>query len=302
MTPTIAVVDYGMGNRRSVEKALERVGARAFVSRDHTELQAADGLLLPGVGAFPAAMAVIRELGLDELLRGVAAAGTPLFGSCMGMQLLFERSAEHGGAEGLGLLRGEVRGLPGGRRPPADLPPAEPRPADLPPAEPRPADLPTAAPRPAAPRPADLPPAEPRPADLPTAAPRPAAPRPADGGSPLLLKLPHIGWSEVRWRRRTALNDGLPDPAFLYHVHSFVAYPADPEVVLGTAEYGEIFPAVVEQGNIFGAQSHPEKSSTHGLRLLGNFVGICAAAAAARMPTTQRAHSPKGGVGLCAPS
>ena len=100
-----------MGNRRSVEKALERVGARAFVSRDPAELRAADGLLLPGVGAFPAAMATIRELGLDELLRERAAAGTPLFGSCMGMQLLFERSEEHGGAEGLGLLRGEVRGL-----------------------------------------------------------------------------------------------------------------------------------------------------------------------------------------------
>ncbi len=85
----------------------------------------------------------------------------------------------------------------------------------------------------------------------------------------------------MRWRRRSPLSEGLPDPAFLYHVHSFVAHPADPEVVLGTAEYGEIFPAVVEQDNIYGAQSHPEKSSTHGLRLLGNFVGICAAAAQA---------------------
>ncbi len=236
MKPRIAVVDYGMGNRRSVEKALERVGAQAFVSRDHAELEAADGLLLPGVGAFPAAMEVIRELGLDELLRKVAATGTPLFGSCMGMQLLFERSAEHGGAEGLGLLRGEVRGLLGGGGLSA---------SSL--------------------------------ASGPIASSLGASPAPT-------LKLPHIGWSEVRWRRRSALNEGLPDPAFLYHVHSFVAYPANPEVVLGTAEYGEIFPAVVEQGNIFGAQSHPEKSSTHGLRLLGNFVGICAAAAAARMP------------------
>ena len=102
-----------MGNRRSVEKAVERVGGRAFISRDHDELRAADGLLLPGVGAFPAAMATIRELGLDALLRERAAASTPLFGSCMGMQLLFERSQEHGGAEGLGLLRGEVRGVGG---------------------------------------------------------------------------------------------------------------------------------------------------------------------------------------------
>ncbi len=199
-----------MGNRRSVEKALERVGASAFVTRDPGELRAADGVLLPGVGAFPAAMATIRELGLERLLRELAAQGMPLFGSCMGMQLLFERSAEHGGAEGLGLLRGEVREL----RAPG-------------------------------------------------------------------LKLPHIGWSEVR-RRGGAhpLTAGLPDPAFLYHVHSFVAQPIDEDVILGTAEYGERFPAVVGRGNVFGAQSHPEKSSTHGLALLGNFVGICAARSA----------------------
>ncbi len=141
MTPRIAVVDYGMGNRRSVEKALERVGARAFVSRDHAELRAADGLLLPGVGAFPAAMAVIRELGLDRLLRELAAAGTPLFGSCMGMQLLFERSEEHGGAKGLGLLQGEVRTLETGD-----------------------------------------------------------------------LKLPHIGWSEVAWRRPLPAARGPAGP------------------------------------------------------------------------------------------
>jgi imidazole glycerol-phosphate synthase subunit HisH len=203
--PLIMVVDYGMGNRRSVEKALERVGARAFVSHEHSELRAADGLLLPGVGAFPAAMRTIAQLGLDELLHERAAAGTPLFGSCMGMQLLFERSEEHGGARGLGLLGGEVRSL----RAPG-------------------------------------------------------------------LKLPHIGWSEVRWERTSPLREGLPDPTFLYHVHSFVAHPADEDVILATAQYGERFPAVVGRGNVYGAQSHPEKSSTHGLALLRNFVGICA--------------------------
>jgi glutamine amidotransferase len=210
--PRIAVVDYGMGNRRSVEKALQRVGASAFVSREPAALRAADGLLLPGVGAFPAAMATIRELGLDELLRERAAAGVPLFGSCMGMQLLFERSEEHGGAEGLGLLRGEVRRL----RAPG-------------------------------------------------------------------LKLPHIGWSEVRVRGDSPLCAGLPEPAFLYHVHSFVAQPAEEDVILGVAEYGERFAAVVGRGSVYGAQSHPEKSSAHGLRLLGNFVEICAAGARARV-------------------
>ena len=221
--PRIAVVDYGMGNRRSVEKALERVGARAFVSRDPGELRGADGLLLPGVGAFPAAMATIRDLGLDALLRECAARGTPLFGSCMGMQLLFEYSEEHGGAEGLGLLGGEVRSL----RAPG-------------------------------------------------------------------LKLPHIGWSEVRLRGSSPLCAGLPEPTFLYHVHSFVAHPADPEVILGTAEYGEYFPAIVGRGNVYGAQSHPEKSSAHGLALLGNFVGICAATATATASRGRAAGEPCG--------
>ncbi len=203
----LAIVDYGMGNRRSVEKALERVGAKAtMVSRDHAELRAADGLVLPGVGAFPAAMKVIRELGLDDLLRERAQAGTPIFGSCMGMQLLFEHSEEHGGAEGLGLLKGNVRHL----RAPG-------------------------------------------------------------------MKLPHIGWSEIRWLHDSPLRTGVGEPTFLYHVHSFVVHPADESVILGVAEYGESFPAVVGSGNVFGAQSHPEKSSTHGLALLANFARICAA-------------------------
>lgn len=204
-SPTIAIVDYGMGNRRSVEKSLQRVGARTLMTRDHDQLRAADGLLLPGVGAFPAAMRVIRELGLDEVLRQCAADGTPLFGSCMGMQLLFEESEEHGGAEGLGLLRGSVRRLQAGG-----------------------------------------------------------------------LNLPHIGWNEVRWVRENPLREGLPDPTHLYHVHTFAPHPTDEDAVLGVTEYGETFATVVAQGNIYGAQSHPEKSSAHGLGLLANFTKRCA--------------------------
>ncbi len=207
--PLIAIVDYGMGNRRSVEKSLQRVGARTHTTRDHDALRAADGLLLPGVGAFPAAMAIIRELGLDEVLRERAASGAPLFGSCMGMQLLFEESEEHGGAEGLGILRGSVRRL--------------------------------------------------------------AAPG---------LNLPHIGWNAVRWTQASPLTDGLPDPSFLYHVHTFAPHPSDASVVLGTTDYGEAFATVVGADNVFGAQSHPEKSSAHGLALLSNFTGLCARIAA----------------------
>ncbi len=207
--PLIAIVDYGMGNRRSVEKSLLRVGARTTMTRDHDELRAADGLLLPGVGAFPAAMRIIRELGLDDVLRSVAGSGRPLFGSCMGMQLLFDASEEHGGAEGLGILRGTVRRL--------------------------------------------------------------VAPG---------LNLPHIGWNAVRWTQASPLTDGLPDPSFLYHVHTFAPHPEDESDVLGTTDYGETFATVVGSGNVFGAQSHPEKSSAHGLALLANFTTLCTKVAA----------------------
>jgi imidazole glycerol-phosphate synthase subunit HisH len=107
----IVLLDYGMGNLRSVEKALEHVGARALVSADPDEVRAADGLILPGVGAFPRAMERIRATGLDELIAERAAAGTPILGICLGLQLLFERSEELGGADGLGLLPGNVTRL-----------------------------------------------------------------------------------------------------------------------------------------------------------------------------------------------
>jgi glutamine amidotransferase len=207
--PAIAIVDYGMGNRRSVEKALERVGARPSITRDPAQLRAADGLLLPGVGAFPAAMRTIRELELEDLLVEQARAGVPFFGACMGMQLLFESSSEGEGAEGLGLLRGDVRAL-----------------------------------------------------------------------DTRGLKLPQMGWNDVRWMRETPLNAGLPDPSIFYHVHSYVPHPADQDDVLGVSEYGSPFVTVVSRDNVFGAQFHPEKSSAHGLALLENFAAICARVAA----------------------
>jgi glutamine amidotransferase len=100
-----------MGNLRSVEKALEHVGARATIGADPEAILAADGLILPGVGAFPRAMERIRSTGLDALIAERAAAGTPILGICLGLQLLFERSEELGGADGLGLLPGKVTAL-----------------------------------------------------------------------------------------------------------------------------------------------------------------------------------------------
>lgn len=108
MSARIAILDYGMGNLRSVEKALEHVGVTASITNDAGEVWAADGVILPGVGAFPRAMERIHELGLDELIAERREEGVPILGICLGLQLLFDSSSELGGAEGLGLLEGPV--------------------------------------------------------------------------------------------------------------------------------------------------------------------------------------------------
>jgi imidazole glycerol-phosphate synthase subunit HisH len=202
---TIGLVDYGMGNRRSMQKSLERAGASVVLSGDHDALRATDGLVVPGVGAFAAAMRALKDTGLDDLVRERAHAGTPVLGACLGMQLLFEHGAEHGGSDGLGLLPGEVVPL-----------------------------------------------------------------------DPRGLKLPHIGWNEVRWARPSVLSEGLPDPAPFYHVHSFVPVPAEDDIAVGISDYGTEFASVVGRGNVYGTQFHPEKSSRDGIALLANFIGACA--------------------------
>jgi glutamine amidotransferase len=111
VSANITVVDYGMGNRRSVQKALEHVGAVVTVTGDGERLQEADGLVLPGVGAFPAAMRSLRELGLVDAIRACAAEGIPVLGICLGMQLLFDCSVELEPTEGIGLIAGEVSPL-----------------------------------------------------------------------------------------------------------------------------------------------------------------------------------------------
>ena len=202
---TLGLVDYGMGNRRSMQKSLERAGATVVLSGDHDALRATDGLVVPGVGAFARAMAALDETGLTELIRERAAAGVPVLGSCLGMQLLFERSVEFGETDGLGLLPGEVVRLD------------------------------------------------------------------AHG-----LKLPHIGWNNVRWARDSPLSAGLPDPTPFYHVHSFVpGIDLDSELALGVSDYGSEFASVVGRGKVFGTQFHPEKSSRDGIALLANFVRVC---------------------------
>ena len=203
----IAILDYGMGNLRSVEKALERVGTASVISADPDEVRGADGVILPGVGAFPTAIGRVRDLGLDELVAERAATGVPVLGICLGLQLLFDSTTELGGAQGLGLIPGPVAEVD------------------------------------------------------------------AQG-----LKVPHIGWSPVRWERDSRLTDGIDSETPFYFVHSFAPRPAQDADVLGTAAYGERFACAVERAPLYGVQFHPEKSSSAGLRLLRNFVGICESA------------------------
>jgi glutamine amidotransferase len=106
---TVAVVDYGVGNLRSVEKAFAAAGCNALVSTDKSVLREADALVLPGVGAFGACMKALCERGFDEVIIDRASKGTPVLGVCVGMQMLFEESEEFGRTSGLGLLRGRVR-------------------------------------------------------------------------------------------------------------------------------------------------------------------------------------------------
>ena len=108
----IAIIDYDAGNIRSVEKALTALGEQPVVTRDKENILAADKLILPGVGAFGDAMERLRQYGLVEVIREAVKKGTPLLGICLGLQLLFERSDESDGVEGLGILKGEILKIP----------------------------------------------------------------------------------------------------------------------------------------------------------------------------------------------
>ena len=109
----VAIIDYGVGNLRSVEKAFAATGCEAIVTADENELRNAQRLMLPGVGAFGACMKALSERGFDRLVREKVREGTPLLGVCVGMQLLFDESDEFGATSGLGLLRGRVRRFEG---------------------------------------------------------------------------------------------------------------------------------------------------------------------------------------------
>ena len=109
-----AIVDYGVGNLFSLRSSFGAIGEEAVITSDPAEIEKADRILLPGVGAFADAMEKLRSSGLDEVLRRATEKGTPILGICLGMQLLFEKSYEYGEHKGLGLIQGEVRPIPVG--------------------------------------------------------------------------------------------------------------------------------------------------------------------------------------------
>jgi len=209
VTARIAVLDYGIGNLRSAEKALQHVGADARLVTTAAETDGAAGVVLPGVGAFGRCMEALRESGLDAVTKDAVRSGRPFLGICVGMQMLYEGSEEDPGVAGLGVLPGMVRRLAPG------------------------------------------------------------------------VKHPQMQWNVLEVARPSPLLDGLPDPAWVYFVHSY-APEASPEgaEVAATCEYGGPVVAAVARDNVWATQFHPEKSGAAGLRLLANFAAACGARAA----------------------
>lgn len=206
--PTVALIDYGMGNLRSVQNALEALGANVTVCSNPDGVRDAARVVLPGVGAFGDAMAKLRAAGwvapLTELAMGRK---RPFLGICLGMQLLAERGLEHGEHSGLGWFKGVVRRLEG----------------------------------------------------------------------PPSLRIPHVGWNEVRQTKPGQLLGDLPEGAgaCFYFVHSFALDPVDRSIVAGVTEYGgQEFVAAIEHENVFATQFHPEKSQKFGLAVLRRFLSV----------------------------
>ena len=198
----IAIVDYGVGNLFSLNSSLAAIGADSVVTSDPAVLRGADKILLPGVGAFEDAARKLRESGLADLLKELAAGGKPLLGICLGMQMLFEKSYEFGEHQGLGLLKGSVI--------------------------------------------------------------------PMEGTIPAELKIPHIGWNALHFRKESKLLRYIRENDCVYFVHSYYATDCEGSVI-ATAEYGKELTAAVQQGNVMGCQFHPEKSGPVGLAILRAF-------------------------------
>jgi len=207
-----AVIDYGMGNLRSVVKAIEHVAPRARVvlTSDAAEVARAERVVFPGQGAIAGCMTALDECRLrDAVLEAVNS--KPFLGICLGLQALFDFSEEGGGVQGLGVLPGRVPRFP--------------------------------------------------------------ADRMHDAQTGLALKVPHMGWNQVRQVKSHPLWEGIADGARFYFVHSYYVDAAERRDMAGETEFGIRFTSAAARANIFAVQFHPEKSATAGLRLLENFMG-----------------------------
>jgi len=200
----ILIVDYGMANLRSVQKAFERVGYAAEISSDPSRVGTADKLVLPGVGAFRDAIARLRESHLAEPIVDRIKSGRPFLGICLGLQLLFTKSYEDGEYAGLNLFPGDVVRFP-------------------------------------------------------------------DVAG---LKVPHMGWNQLRIRRPAPLLKEVPDGSAVYFVHSYYATPKNASIVATETDYPEPFASAIWHENVFATQFHPEKSQRVGLTMLRNFAAL----------------------------
>lgn len=200
----IVVVDYGMGNLRSVQKGFEKIGKPALISRQPGEIDKADHLVLPGVGAFPECMRNLEGLGLIDPIKTFIHSGRPFLGICLGLQLLFDESEEFGVHNGFEIIPGRVRAF----------------------------------------------------------------------DRNMGLKIPHMGWNQVAFKRPSPLFDGIADGTHFYFVHSYYVDPTKASDTLTETNYGITFTSSVERDNIFAVQFHPEKSQEVGLRVLRNFAGL----------------------------
>lgn len=197
----IAIIDYGMGNLRSVQKAFEYLGKQAVITDKASDLIDASHVVLPGVGAFKDAICALKGSGIVDALKREIDKGKPFLGICLGMQMLLDVSREDGEHKGLGLIGGEVVRFQ------------------------------------------------------------------------TKLKVPHIGWNEVKLKKRTPLFEGVDDLNF-YFVHSYHADGCRAEDVESTCDYGYEFVSSVNKDNVWGVQFHPEKSGDAGLKLLSNFARL----------------------------
>jgi len=269
----LAIVDYQMGNLRSVQKAFENVGHPARVTGDPRDIEAADRIVLPGVGAFQDAISELQRRDLVSPILAAIDAGKPVLGICLGLQLLFDVSEEDGQHVGLGVLPGRVvrfqpgQGTAGSPSASGKLPAGETglgcsAGEGLTGSEPTThGDAGRAADR----------------KSYPNALPATSHSRDTSQRGRVLesaRKVPHMGWNQLRILRPAPVLAGIPDGSHFYFVHSYYVVPSAPEVIATETDYGVAFCSMIWRDNLYAVQFHPEKSQRIGLKMLKNFAEL----------------------------